>query len=165
MIGGRMMDRRRLLSAAALAAAPSRSFAAARRPLIINALGGLENPNLALARPPGAETGSLTPDLDARTLADAHASGLTAVNITLGYVFGPEDPYEYSIRTIGAWDRLIPRASARPDQGRHAPPIFERARDRGPDRRLLRLPERGAGRRRASSGSTPSPILACGSSN
>jgi len=102
-----MIDRRRLLSAAALAAAPSRSLAAARRPLIVNALGGLENPNLALARPPGAETGSLTPDFDARTLADAHASGLSAVNITLGYVFGPEDPYEYSIRTIGAWDRLI----------------------------------------------------------
>jgi membrane dipeptidase len=107
MIGGRVIDRRHVLSAAALAAAPSRSFAAARRPLIINALGGLENPNLALARPHGAETGSLTPDFDARTLADAHASGLTAVNITLGYVFGPEDPYEYSIRTIGAWDRLI----------------------------------------------------------
>jgi membrane dipeptidase len=102
-----MIDRRRLLSAAALAATPSRSFAAARRPLVINALGGLENPNLALARPPGADTGSLTPDLDARTFADARASGLTAVNITLGYVFGPEDPYEYSIRTIGAWDRLV----------------------------------------------------------
>lgn len=102
-----MIDRRRLLSAAALAAAPSRSHAAARRPLIVNALGGLENPNLALARPAGAGTGSLTPELDARTFAEAHASGLTAVNITLGYVFGPEDPYEYSIRTIGAWDRLI----------------------------------------------------------
>jgi membrane dipeptidase len=104
-----MIDRRSLLSAAALTAtaAPARSLAGARQPLIINALGGLENPNLALARPPGADTGSLTPDLDARTFADARASGLTAVNITLGYVFGPEDPYEYSIRTIGAWDRLV----------------------------------------------------------
>jgi membrane dipeptidase len=107
-----MIDRRRLLSVAALtatvqAATSARAFAAARRPLIINALGGLENPNIALTRPYGAETDSLTPDFDARTLADAHASGLTAVNITLGYVFGPEDPYEYSIRTIGAWDRLI----------------------------------------------------------
>jgi membrane dipeptidase len=102
-----MMDRRRLLSAAALAAAPSRGTAAARRPLIINALGDLENPNLALTRPYGAETQSLIPDFDARTIADARASGLTAVNVTMGYVFGPEDPYEYTIRTIGAWDRLI----------------------------------------------------------
>ena len=102
-----MMDRRRLLSAAALAAAPSRSLGAERRPLIINALGDLENPNLALARPYGADTDSLIPDFDARTIADARASGLSAVNVTLGYVFGPEDPYEYTIRTIGAWDRLI----------------------------------------------------------
>jgi membrane dipeptidase len=105
-----MMDRRRLLSAAALAAAPlgqARAAPSARGPLIINALGDLENPNLALTRPYGAETESLTPDFDARTIADAKASGLTAVNVTLGYVFGPEDPYEYTIRTISAWDRLL----------------------------------------------------------
>ena len=103
-----MIDRRRVLSAAALAAAPAGGFArTARRPLVINALGDLENPNLALARPYGAETESLTPDFDERTIADARASGLTAVNVTLGYVFGPEDPYEYTIRTIGAWDRLL----------------------------------------------------------
>ena len=108
-----MMDRRRLLSAAALAAAPLGQARAAtkgragRGPLIVNALGDLDNPNLALARPYGADTASLTPDFDARTIADAKASGLTAVNVTLGYVFGPEDPYEYTIRTIAAWDQLL----------------------------------------------------------
>jgi membrane dipeptidase len=101
------LDRRRLLSAAALAAAPARGWSGPRRPLVINALGDLENPNLELTRPYGAETDSLTPDFDARTIADARASGLTAVNITLGYVFGPEDPYESTVRAIGAWDRLI----------------------------------------------------------
>jgi membrane dipeptidase len=108
------MNRRRLLSAVALAAAPlsagaraRRSSSPARRPLIINALGDLMNPNLALARPYGKDDDSLVPDFDARTIADARASGLTAVNVTLGYVFGDEDPYEYTIRTIAAWDRLV----------------------------------------------------------
>ena len=117
-MSGRTIDRRGLLLAAALAAAPSYALAAARRPLIINALGGLEDPNPALARPQAAKTDSLTPDFDARTLADAHASGLTAVNITLGYVFGPEDPYEYSIRRHWRLGPAAPRTSARPGQGR-----------------------------------------------
>ena len=29
------------------------------------------------------------------------------MNITLGYVAGPEEPFEYTIRTIGVWDRII----------------------------------------------------------
>ena len=43
------------LSAAGVLAAGGPAFAqasAARRPIIVNALGGLENPNLALTRPP-----------------------------------------------------------------------------------------------------------------
>jgi membrane dipeptidase len=106
-----MMDRRRLLSAAALAAAPLTQARAASRagrgPLVVNALGDLENPNLALARPYGADADSPTADFDVRTIADARAAGLTAVNVTLGYVFGPEDPYEATIRDIGAWDQLL----------------------------------------------------------
>ena len=43
-------------------------------------------------------------DLDPRTLKDARAAGLNAVNVTLGYVGGPEEPYEYTIRTIAMWD-------------------------------------------------------------
>lgn len=107
-----MIDRRRLLSAAAAAPFAGSEVSAkpagpARRRLIVNALGDLDNPNLALARPYGADTDSLTPDFDARTIADARASGLSAVNITLGYVFGPDEPYEYTIRTIAAWDQLL----------------------------------------------------------
>ncbi len=32
--------------------------------------------------------------------SEARASGLTAVNITLGYVAGPDDPFEASVRDI-----------------------------------------------------------------
>ena len=89
-------------------------FAGARAPTgqhgmtIINALGGLENPNLALARPQRDNPVSLDQiDLDARTLKDARDAGLTAVNVTLGYVGGPEEPFEETIRTIGMWDAVL----------------------------------------------------------
>ena len=40
-------------------------------------------------------------------LADAHASGVTAINITLGYVAGPEEPFEATVRDIATTDRMI----------------------------------------------------------
>jgi membrane dipeptidase len=74
------------------------------RMMIIDALGGISNPNLP-------DAGENTPDkgVDTRALADARASGLVAFNQTLGYVAGPEDPFEYSMREIGIWDALIRR--------------------------------------------------------
>ena len=89
------------------AAARARMARAPARPIVINALGGLENPNLALGRPRGHPTDTSAPDIDDRAIRDARAGGLTAVNITLGYVAGPEEPFEYTIRTIGVWDRII----------------------------------------------------------
>lgn len=76
--------------------------------IIVNALGGLENPNLALVRPQSDNpVGMEQIDMDDRTIADARASGLTAVNITLGYVGGPQEPYEETIRTIAMWDDAL----------------------------------------------------------
>jgi len=73
----------------------------ARRPIIIDGLGGISNSNLTAA--------DERPDrgIDARALADAHASGLCAFNQTIGYVFGPDEPFEASVRDIGVWDQLI----------------------------------------------------------
>lgn len=67
--------------------------------IIINALGGLGDPNQ------GGDT--MVPGMTPRVLAEAHASGLTAVNITLGYVSGPDDPFEASVRDIAATDVLV----------------------------------------------------------
>ena len=76
--------------------------------IIVNALGGLENPNLALTRPQGSNpVGMEQIDMDDRTIADARAAGLTAVNVTLGYVGGPQEPYEDTIRTIAMWDDAL----------------------------------------------------------
>lgn len=102
-----MIARRDMLLGAA--AAPALAKARAPRTLIVNALGGLENPNLALRRPYKGPSEEIAIDFDARTIADAKASGLTAVNVTLGYVAGPMEPYEYTVRTIAAWDEILRR--------------------------------------------------------
>lgn len=90
----------------ALAATPS---ARDRRPLIIDALGNIDNINL-----PAAQRDSAACDfgIDARALADARASGLNAFNMTIGYVFGDGDPYEKSLADVQAWNALIPKKSA-----------------------------------------------------
>jgi membrane dipeptidase len=76
---------------------------------IVNALGILDNPNsehsLAAATQLNPSSDQLT--IDDRTLADAHASGLTAVNVTLGYTMGEMEPYAHTMREIETWDRLV----------------------------------------------------------
>ena len=67
--------------------------------LIVNALGGFGDPN-----PGRPETGK---SIDTRVLADARASGMNAVNVTLGYVAGDMDPFEYSVREIADWDARL----------------------------------------------------------
>jgi membrane dipeptidase len=72
----------------------------ASAPFIIDVLGGFANPNLG-------KSDISTSAVDGRGLGDARASGLTAVNQTIGYVSGTMDPFEYSVAEIAAWDRLI----------------------------------------------------------
>lgn len=96
------------VSAPAWANLPEKAGKGAKRMVTVNALGGLENPNLALAKPQGDNPVAMDGvDMDDRTIADARASGLTAVNVTLGYVGGPEEPYEETIRTIAMWDDAL----------------------------------------------------------
>jgi membrane dipeptidase len=84
---------------AAAAAAPA--LAAKADPIagmtVINALGGLIDPNHD--QPPH-------PVITPRILADARASGMTAVNCTFGYVAGADEPFESSVANVAEWDRL-----------------------------------------------------------
>jgi membrane dipeptidase len=66
---------------------------------VINALGGLVDPNDTADRP--------RPVLSHRILADARASGMTAVNWTVGFVFGTEEPFQESVAEVAQYDRLI----------------------------------------------------------
>jgi membrane dipeptidase len=112
-------NRRRLLAAGAALAASSAAVGAWAKPvpksatgakgmLVINALGGLENPNLALTRKQSDNPVAMdNVDMDDRTISDARASGMNVVNVTMGYVAGLEEPYEESIRTIAMWDDVL----------------------------------------------------------
>lgn len=112
-----MTDRRTFLRSAAAAGVASLglpSVAASpslrdKHPLIIDALGNIDNINL-----PAAQRDSAAYDfgIDARALADAKASGLNAFNMTIGYVFGDGDPYEKSLADVHAWNALIQKKSA-----------------------------------------------------
>ena len=100
-------SRRLFLATAGAAALPLPAVAQRRRPpprpddmLIVNALGGFGNPNAPRGRPPSRT-------VEPRVLADARASGMNAVNVTLGYVAGPEEPFEETIRDIGFWDARL----------------------------------------------------------
>jgi membrane dipeptidase len=103
------------LAAASLLPAQERTSGAARQRLIINALGALDDPN------PDAERAAPTPSspisdpqprvFTDRVLRDAHSSGLNAVNLTLGYVAGPEEPFEFTVRDVAQMDANIRRQS------------------------------------------------------
>jgi len=105
-----MTDRRNFLHNAAglslaalgLPALADDAAARKRRPLIIDALGGIDNTNLPFTRRDAEDFG-----IDARSMADAKASGLTAFNMTIGYVFGAGDPYEKSLADIRDWNAYI----------------------------------------------------------
>jgi membrane dipeptidase len=86
--------------------------------LIVNALGDLDDPNpapgaKAPSGPQPAVQGVQPLALNERAIGDAVASGLNAINITLGYVSGDMEPFEYSVSEIGQWDELLRKNSGR----------------------------------------------------
>jgi membrane dipeptidase len=96
------VNRRTVLALSAAALARPASAAAAADPIagltVVNALGGLEDVNL----PPPPRIA-----LTRRILADARASGMTAVNWTIGHVAGPKEPFQDSVTDIGQLDAVI----------------------------------------------------------
>ena len=81
--------------------------------IVINALGGLSNQNLWVKNVAGSNESIGRASIlrmrsvDERAIRDTHSSGTTAINATLGYVAGPEDPYEYTINDIAEWNAII----------------------------------------------------------
>ncbi|MGQ3049739.1 MAG: dipeptidase [Niveispirillum sp.] len=63
--------------------------------LVINALGGLGNPNV---KPADGASRAEKLRIDQRALDDARRSGLHVVNSTIGWVAGPGEPFEFSVR-------------------------------------------------------------------
>jgi membrane dipeptidase len=88
--------------------------------IVVNALGAMDDPNLDSDAEPAAgatpakaakaareETG-----VDDRAVHESRAAGLTAVNVTVGYVAGPQEPFESTVSAIAVWDRLIRERAA-----------------------------------------------------
>ncbi len=71
---------------------------------IVNALGFLRDPHLKVVDSEGRNT---EPLLSRRSLQDAQASGVAAVNITIGHVYGPADPYAYSMQEVADWTQAV----------------------------------------------------------
>jgi membrane dipeptidase len=96
-----VIDRRAFLAmtGAAALAPPLSAQPAPRDMLIVNALGGLGDPN------GDGEEDRRT--LSSRVIADARASGMDAVNVTMGYVSGDEEPFEQTVREIARWDARL----------------------------------------------------------
>ncbi|WP_051265849.1 dipeptidase [Nakamurella lactea] len=81
----------------------------ARRAPIVNALGTLNNPNAGVAAETGGQLNQRAADLtiDARAIDDALRSGLAAVNVTIGYTAGDDDPFESTVRDLAYWDEIV----------------------------------------------------------
>ncbi len=93
--------------------AASASTVSIEKMMIINGLGGISNQNLWV-RTQAAKDESMSSSairrmrsIDTRAIRDAHTSGTTAVNATLGYVAGPGDPYEDTVNDVAEWNALI----------------------------------------------------------
>src|SRR4051812_13865496 len=107
-----MIDRRTLLVVGSAAAAMPAAKPNPGR-LVVNALGGLEDPNDWSESDKSRAVGETERKLvSPRILSDARASGLDAINVTLGYVTGGEDPFEQTVREIGVWDWRLKLQSA-----------------------------------------------------
>lgn len=72
--------------------------------IIVNALGFLRDPYLNAADEEGRNAQPLVPP---QAIRDARDSGVTAVNITIGHVYGPADPYAYSLEETKRWNAAI----------------------------------------------------------
>lgn len=103
------IDRRSLIALGAASPLMARAGEKPRRMLIINALGGVDDPNSQLKSQDqkGTPTPTDAPELDARVFRDLKTSGVTAINITLGYVSGPQDPVAYTFNSLQGWREVL----------------------------------------------------------
>ena len=81
--------------------------------IVVNGLGGISNQNVWARSAGGASEGVVQATkrririMDNRAIQDTQNSGVTAINVTLGYVAGPQEPYEHTIDEIAEWNGSI----------------------------------------------------------
>lgn len=99
------VDRRALFAGAGAVAlaATTPALAKKKRSFVINALGGLRNPNGERL----SEAQIAEHHLDARAIEDTRTAGVAATNMTLGHVFGEGDPFVETVDDIAWWSEAI----------------------------------------------------------
>jgi membrane dipeptidase len=105
--------------------------------MIVNLQGSLGDPNPALAAASAGTLASLGRDLSdrigPRALADAEASGVTAVFVTVGHVVGSvsdDDAWTQTVADLDRWDRFIASRSEVLGMVTSAEDVLQAARDR-----------------------------------
>lgn len=78
---------------------------------IVNLNGTLTDDNLSLeAAKAGLQPGRALDDrISARAIADARASGVAAVCVTMGHVLGTADPWQHTLDDLDRWDAYLGR--------------------------------------------------------
>ena len=99
-----MLTRRRTVAlvAAAMSAGPAAS-AKPNAPIIVNSLGNLWDPNISMGEKAAIRPGGRILEVDDRVIADAKAARLSAINITVGYASGSDDPYQSTAASLDRW--------------------------------------------------------------
>lgn len=118
----------RLVAAAALV--PGAALGRPARPVRVNALGSLWNPNLSLGPKTPTRPGGEGLEVDDRAIADARAAGLIAINVTVGSAAGFAVTHAATLTSLDHWDGLV---AANPLDLMHVTQVadFERARASG----------------------------------
>ncbi|MEN9417152.1 MAG: hypothetical protein RI988_772 [Pseudomonadota bacterium] len=115
------------MSAHSATATPDSSGQARLPAPIVNALGFLRDPHLKATDEQGRDR---QPRVTDRALADARTSGVTAVNITIGHVYGPADAYAYSVQEVSAWQEAVSQHPADLMLVRTADDVLQAQRER-----------------------------------
>lgn len=96
LAGAALLPATRALAATAALDGP-KGATTIRDMLVVNALGGLSNPNAKVDEKAPRE---VRYRIDGRAIGDARQSGMNAVNVTIGHVAGPAEPFEMSVREV-----------------------------------------------------------------
>lgn len=75
-----------------------------REKIVINTLGSLHDPNRSDL---GRGDGSAPPETSRKVIDDAHAAGVTAINLTVGYALGDADAYAVSVQEVKQWEAIV----------------------------------------------------------
>jgi membrane dipeptidase len=100
--------------AGALSSVATASADPLRDAIVVNSLGALFDRDVPRTPEQQRQSVAITEytavdSVTESSIGYAREAGMTAVNITLGYIDGPVDPFEHTVREFGRWNRILER--------------------------------------------------------